>query len=86
MACCSKICVAEEISVYDPDTDQRFILRAGKMIKEDLEAGNTFSSSPPSTAHVPETDDIDMTDFEEMIFKMVVKVSTACLTSTNVKL
>ena len=66
MACCSKICVAEEISVYDPDTDQRFILRDGEMIKEDLEAGNTFSSSPPSTAHVPETDDIDITDLEEM--------------------
>ena len=53
------------------------------MIKEDLEAGNTFSSSPPSTAHVPESDDIDI-DFEEMIFKMVVKVRTACLTFTNV--
>ena len=34
--------------------------------EEDLEAGNTSSSSPPSIAEVHKTDDIDMTDFQEM--------------------
>ena len=34
--------------------------------EEDLEAGHTSSSSPPSTAQVHKTDDIDMTDFQEM--------------------
>ena len=66
-SCCS-CCLepGEEISVYDPHTDQRLLLRDGQMVEppeEDLEAGN---SSPPSIAEVSKTDDIDMTVIQDI--------------------
>ena len=45
--CCSCSLVPGQISVYDPDTDQRFLLKDGEIVEppeEDLETGHTSSS------------------------------------------
>ena len=61
-SCCS-CCLepGEEISVYDPHTDQRLLLRDGQMVEppeEDLEAGNTSSSHCCCAGSDSESEDI----------------------------
>ena len=47
--CCSSTAVpGEELSVYDPDSDRRFVIRDGQLMKPSesyVETGNTPSSS-----------------------------------------
>ena len=61
-SCCS-CCLepGEEISVYDPHTDQRLLLRDGQMVEppeEDLEAGHTSSSRCCCAGSDSESEDI----------------------------
>ena len=61
-SCCS-CCLepGEEISVYDPHTDQRLLLRDGQMVEppeEDLEAGHTSSSHCCCARSDSESEDI----------------------------
>ena len=61
----------EEISVYDPSTDKRFIIKDGEVVEppeDDVETGDTPSSSSCgccSTAQKTNTEDIALTVVNE---------------------
>ena len=63
LCCCCSCCLepGEEISVYDPHTDQRLLLRDGQMVEppeEDLEAGHTSTSRCCCAGSDSESEDI----------------------------